>query len=505
MKGGGSPVLLRSCAVVMLAGLLGVAAFAQQPAAKPPVDIKADATWSGEVTVDSVVRIVGATLTIAPGTKVTFKPGGVLSVAGALVAKGDADKPVELIGEKCGHIEGGGGKVVLENCRLTGLSDDVNKRALWFSGSVGREGIVLKNCKVTDCGGFWPTLGGPCDVDGCDFRACRGEIRIYGRGGAARVTNNTVEGGNVGATDVAEAVIAGNVVIGGTISSWNSPKVVVELNYVHQPKPGGSYCLLYGSGTTRNNVLSGGSWVSAQLGGEITGNVLISLPSEGAKDLPGGYDRNCTHEHICGIAANARVERNIFIGNSYGAVMGIGANSGVGALIRNNTFDMRGGGRPVYLDHLTKPDASKVVVRNNLFMRCHGIQDERGTADAIDYCDYNLWSDAAKKERFEKITITGKKPGDPGMGGHDVPPIAQNDKQPAPAAVVVNPDIAFPFSDEEMLARKHTPAEVLKIYRDAYALKPGSPAINAGDPADKDDPAVKDGKPDIGAIEFEGK
>ena len=65
----------------------------------------------------------------------------------------------------------------------------------------------------------------------------------------------------------------------------------------------------------------------------------------------------------------------------------------------------------------------------------------------------------------------------------------------------MNPNVAFPFTDDEMLSRKHTVAEVLKHYSDAYTLKAGSPAIDAGDPADKNDPAVKDGKPDIGAIE----
>ena len=90
-------------------------------------------------------------------------------------------------------------------------------------------------------------------------------------------------------------------------------------------------------------------------------------------------------------------------------------------------------------------------------------------------------------------------------GGNDVPAFAERKTVLPPKSIVVNPDVKFPFTDEEMLARKHTIAEVLKVYRDAYALKADSPAINAGDPADKDDPTVKDGKPDIGALERTGK
>ncbi len=74
-----------------------------------------------------------------------------------------------------------------------------------------------------------------------------------------------------------------------------------------------------------------------------------------------------------------------------------------------------------------------------------------------------------------------------------------------PEAIVVNPNVKFPFTDEDMLARKHTVAGILKVYRDAYTLKADSPAINAGDVADKDDLVVQDGKPDIGALERTGK
>ncbi len=67
---------------------------------------------------------------------------------------------------------------------------------------------------------------------------------------------------------------------------------------------------------------------------------------------------------------------------------------------------------------------------------------------------------------------------------------------------MTDPNFVFPFSDEDMLSRKHTVKECLDLYRRAYSLKKGSPAIDAGSPADKDDPEVKDGKPDIGAIEY---
>jgi hypothetical protein len=44
---------------------------------------------------------------------------------------------------------------------------------------------------------------------------------------------------------------------------------------------------------------------------------------------------------------------------------------------------------------------------------------------------------------------------------------------------------------------------MLDFYRRAYSLKPNSAAINAGSPVDADDPEVRDGQCDIGAVEYQ--
>ena len=121
-------------------------------------------------------------------------------------------------------------------------------------------------------------------------------------------------------------------------------------------------------------------------------------------------------------------------------------------------------------------------------MRCDGVLDEKGVPDSTVQVDYNLWSGAGKKARFRKVTMTGKKPGDEGFGAHDVP----REGGVEPRAVVADPDVKFPFSDEDMLSRKRTVEEVLKVYRAAYSPKKGSPAVDAGAPEDKADPAVTD-------------
>lgn len=467
---------------------------------KAPLEIKADTTWSGARMVDQEIRVSKGTLTLEAGTTLQFRPGGFISVArdAALTARGTEQKPVMLTGEHCGHIYAGGGKVLLEHCDVTGLGDAGQNRELWLQGQSG-QGVTLSGCRLTDCGFIWLSLSGPFLMDGCDLRKCRGDLYCWGEGQAA-VTNNTVEGAGIGISGSADAVVRNNVVIGGSVSLSRCKQALIEGNYVHQPVTAGRYGVLHTVGTIRDNVVRGGSWVSSQIGGEITGNVLISMPHEGVEG-PGEFDKNCTHEHICGLVPNSRVVRNLFVGASYGAVMGIGPGTASDSVIRNNTFDSRGRGLAIYLNHLPASDPKNIVIRNNLFMRGGAAISEKDVPDSVKTIDYNLWSDAGRKERFRQIVITGKNPGDEGFGKHDVPPPGRDDEQPAPGKVVVNPDVKFPFPDDQMLDRRHTPAEVLAVYRQAYALVDGSPAIDAGDPAAAADTAVTDGKPDIGAIE----
>lgn len=472
--------------------------------------IQGDLEWTSDVTVSRETKIEKGTLTIAPGVKVTFQEGGSLMIAGGatLVARGTEDKPVRFEGP--GLIGGWDGAMVLGRCEFAGMgAPDGNGRPACISLSVGEAGVTLRDCRFIDCGGISLKLRGPFTLAGCDVRRREGLYRGDGTGirafGAGKVLleGNTFEGVDVGVGQQAEAVIRHNVVVRGCLSSGPAKSLLMEGNYVHQPGPGGSYGLLAAMGEIRDNVVRGGSWVSAQIGGTITGNVFISLPHERAKD-PGGFNRNCSHEHICGLRPGSRVARNLFVGRSYGAVMGIGEGTGSGAIIRNNTFDLRAGhGHPVFLNHLPKGEVKDIVVRGNIFMRCSsGVLDEKGLPDSTKYIDWNLWAMSPGKDaaRYPNVAMKGLKPGDAAFGGNDYPPAGGEPLDPS--AVVVNPDVEFPFSDGEMLARRRTVTEVLDCYRKAYSLKPGSPAVDRGDPADKSDPEVKDGKPDMGALEF---
>ena len=498
-------MIIRIVLAVALASVVSIASAEDAPPApaRPPVDVKADTTWTGEVTVDSAVRVSGARLTVAPGTTVTFAAGGSIHVGGgaSLVAKGTKESPVRFRGGKAGTIGCHGGSVVLEFCEISEMAG-----RYWLDAAPGADGVTLCDSTVRGCPGASINLTGPFKMTRTRVEACTEGFRCWGKGKAAFV-DNTFLGCGLAVGSGADGLARGNVLIGGTLAGWDTAAFLVENNYVHQPRPAGSYGLSGVAGIVRNNVVRGGSWVTAGLGGEITHNVLISLPHAESGKLPGGSDKNCTHEHICGLAPNSLVARNIFVDGSYGAVMGIGGGTCSDSVIRNNTFDMRGSGNAIFLNHLPKTDPKNIILRSNLFIRSASICSEKPVPDSTTVVDYNLWaaSGLGKNGRFEKLTMTGKTAGEGDFGGHDVPPWAKRAEPLNPADVVVNPDVEFPFTDEDMISRKHTVAEALDVYLKAYAPKPGSAAIDAGDPIDKSDPEVQDGKPDIGAVEFKAK
>jgi len=506
-------VLIAGClavAVALCVGALDTPLWgqAEEPA---PVVITEDTTWTGLVTVDAKVDVRKGTLTIAPGSVITFKEGGVIELrrGSALSAKGTAEKPIRLVGENVGQVRGSICRVELEHVQVNGVGvADRNKRRSWFIGSTGKNGITVRRCTVTNAGALAINLQeGSAEITDCRFSGGKRAIQVAGKN-KALIASNMLDGGNIGIGSGIDAIVRGNVVISGTLSGWNSKKLLIENNYFHQPLGKQTYGFLRLEGTIRNNVVRGGTWTTAYIGGEVTGNVLISIVTDEVVKSNNRLDRDFTHEHICGLAPESSVTRNIFIGGSYAGVMGIGDGTISDSIIRNNTFDMHGRGKPITLNHFAKKGVKNIRIRNNIFMRSGPVWNEWGTPGSVSSIDYNLWADAGKKKRylkFDKDIAAGMILGTPGFGGNDVPSYAERKTVLPPASVVVNPDVKFPFTDEDMLARKHSVDEILKVYRDAYTLKADSPAINAGDPTDKDDPAVKDGKPDIGALERTGK
>ena len=490
--------------------------------------ITEDTTWSGDKTIDAKVILAKGRLTIEPGAKITFVGQGAieLGVDATLLAKGAKDKPIAFTADHAGAITSSGA-ATLEHCTFTGLggAGQKDKPVKCVQLTTAGDGIAFRNCRFSDCSAIEIAGTKPCEIIGCDFRDGRPNaeggsvLRVICRN--AKIIDNTFKGISLGGSEGDAVVVKNNLLVDGTIGGFTAFKmgqkdysdadrkeakakvgnVVIENNYVHRPTTKGSYCLLWTNGTIRGNLLRGASWTSARLAGLITENVFESIPAAVFSKATGGLNDAGTHEHICGTFADAVILRNIFINPSYSAIMGIGEATCTGNIIRNNTIDMRSKGDPIMLNHLPNVNPKDIVIRNNLLLRGNAINDERGVPDSMIYCDYNLWAPTPAKGRFAKATMTGKKQGDAGFGGHDITADTTG-KAITPEMTVTNPGFEFPYTDEGMLARKYRVADCVALYRQAYSLKAASPAINGGDPQDKDDPQVKDGQCDIGAIEF---
>jgi hypothetical protein len=103
----------------------------------------------------------------------------------------------------------------------------------------------------------------------------------------------------------------------------------------------------------------------------------------------------------------------------------------------------------------------------------------------LGYADYNLFfSPDAKSKRNYLLAVAGKTDRkDAGFGLNDVPRGGKVDEQADPRFRGPIPK-AFPFSDDDVKARKVGLSKLLAFYRDAYTPAEGSPLVGAGDPAD---------------------
>ena len=467
--------------------------------------IKQDIIWDTDQVIDQRVRVGAAKLSVAPGVRISFAEGGrlLLTHGARFHAHGTQAKPIIITGNKTGIIEGYGAELQLQHCQISGLSavSDKKPHAINVASASGKT-IQIEHCVISNCARLYlKPSDGSVQVSNSRFVAEKGEqspsINTYGKG-TVLIEGNTFERASISLGGGSDTVVRNNIVISAGIGGWRCKSMLVENNYVHQPDAKGSYCVPGATGILRNNVFRGGSWTTAKITGELIDNVLISLPHAGHQS-PDAFDDHCTHEHICGMGDDSVVRRNIFIGASYGGVMGLGSKTCSRLEFSNNTLDMKNHGRCVMTNHLPEAPSEQIKIRNNIFMRCTGVQDEAKVKNAISCLDHNLWSAApVTGERYERIFMDGLKFGDSGYGKHDLP---ADTGSIDPQKVVVNPDVEFPFSDEDLLSRKYAVADILTHYRKAYALLPNSPAINAGD-VRMSDAQVVDQQPDMGAIEF---
>lgn len=297
-----------------------------------------------------------------------------------------------------------------------------------------------------------------------------------------------------------------NFVIGlrAAITAFRGENIIIKGNYICVPYPSkdtldtwSQVCnLAVGQvvgAVTENNVLRHAHWNVRGICGEFRNNLVI--------DAFG-------HNWIVGPEAGARIHYNIFAQHCklWGAESGISViYPGDGIEIHNNTFD--GGGKHFGPAVDVADQCTVKSLRNNVFYSFnHGEKFYRGPNAMIrwgfnevyaerparlGYADYNLfYSPRAPVKRNYLLAVADKtERKDAGFGLNDVPKGGKADEQVDPQFTGPVP-AEFPFSNEDIKAKKTTVAQILDHYRKAYTPKAGSPLIGAGDPADGSGTAI---------------
>ena len=461
----------------------------------------------------------------------TLKAGQVLGVSEDLVLTGDDVLDIQGTADKPCRLDGNGqqirargdwkGSVRIVYCEFRSLGS-AKLPALDLSAAGDGDRIVIEHSSFHACGAVHLANEGTSatvfrhntlhattmvPVTNLPSESPPG-FRAAGRSPARKLfQGNQVTRSVVLFENTANWLIGGerdedaNLLIGmrASLSLHHCDKMHVRGNYIHTDIPSYRWSQVHTLAVVspcpglvvEHNILRHGQWVVRGLAGEFRYNLVL--------DADG-------HNFIIGPTAGTHIHHNIF---ARYCTVDPNLNSSINVVykgddiqIYNNTFDAGGKelARPWYVPAIeVGSEAFLTSLRNNAFVN-HPTSFSSGTATIrpgftekkttpgparLGYADYNLFHnpDAREKQNYA-LSVTGKtERTDAGFARHDVPDGGAKDAQAEPRFTGPLPT-RFPFSDDDIRARKVTVAQILAHFRAVYSPAEGSPLIGAGDPAD---------------------
>jgi hypothetical protein len=383
---------------------------------------------------------------------------------------------------------------VLDACSGMQLRTDDESTVVFRNNTVRENSVVAISKDIADSGDAFTASGSsqqPKFFQG-NFFPC-GKVMIRGP--------NWLIGGD---GDSAAADTEANLFIGLRIGiNVDGAGTVVRGNYFHllmpinEEYPYWSQISVFTTGpavVAERNVIRDGEWIVRFVEGEFRYNVISDI-----------VDHN-----LCQNGSNGRIHHNLFVAGTskhrHGSMSAAIAviyppkKPGEGIEIFNNVFD--GGGRMDVPGIEVSPQAFVKSVRNNVFFnfahsdryfrRPQGMiraswndESKEEKPARIGYADYNLFFNPGSVARRNYLLSVADKTErkDAGFGLNDVPRGGAIDEQADPK--FKGPLREFPYSDDEVRARKVTVSQILARYREAYTPAEGSPLIGAGDPSDR--------------------
>jgi hypothetical protein len=463
-----------------------------------------------------------ASKTVAAGETLTLTDDLLLSGEDVLRVDGTAQKrcTIAAAGQQIRTSGKWTGRVKISHCDIRGLGT-ASKAALELSAA-GEGKIVIEHCTFDASG---PVHLANLDNSAAEFRNNTIQanalvpvtnlpnesppgFRASGNSPARKhfqgnhVYKSVVEFGNARNWVIGgDADADGNILIGqrASLSIYRCNDFAVRGNYLHTEIPSFKWSQVHTLAVLapcpglviEHNIIRHGQWVVRGLTGEFRYNLVLDADA---------------HNFIIGPRDKCRIHHNIF---ARYCTIDPNLNASIGVIykaddvqIYNNTFD--GGGKDLArVWHVPAIEVSSEgflhSLRNNVFFQ-HPTKFHNGTATIrpgftekktdpgparLGYADYNLFYnlDAAEQDNYA-LTVAGKtERADAGFARHDVPAGGARDAQAEPKFKGPVPK-KFPFTDDDIKARKATVSQILAHYRTVYTPAEGSPLTGAGDPAD---------------------
>ncbi|OAI45211.1 hypothetical protein AYO44_13055 [Planctomycetaceae bacterium SCGC AG-212-F19] len=461
--------------------------------------------------------------TLKPGERWGIAEDFVLSGEDVLEINGTAEKPCRVDGNGNGFKTSGKwtGRIKITHCEIRGLGS-ATRPVFDLTASGDGDQVVIEHCDFHACGAIHianaeksstsfrhnhirdtamvPVTNLP-DQSSPIFRASGdSSARKLFQGNRVDKSivvferaRNWLVGGD---SDADSNIITG---LRGSLSIYTCADMTVRGNYIHTEIPSFRWSQVHTLAVlapcpalvVEHNIIRHGQWVVRGLTGEFRYNLVLDADA---------------HNFIIGPRAKCHIHHNILaryctIDPNLNATIGV-IYKADDIQVYNNTFD--GGGkdmeRPWHVPAIeVNAEGFLHSLRNNVFYN-HATKVANGTATVrpgisekttnpgparLGYADYNLFfnPDAVEKKNYA-VSVAGKSErADAGFAKHDLPAGGAKDAQVEPkfkGAISQR----FPFSDEDIKARKVPVSKILGFYRDVYSPAEGSPLLGAGDPAD---------------------
>lgn len=171
------------------------------------------ATWRGEIGIEKEVRVVpGATLSVAPGTRVAFAAGAGLAVTGKILAEGTPQAKVTFTAQAANSARGAWEEIILEHADGSVFSNCVVEKGNWGIHSHFSR-LTVSDCTFRDNNGGMRFRSGPIEIrrslftgNGIGIRSYRGNVLVEGstvtrndtgifvreKGGGVKLRNNNL-------------------------------------------------------------------------------------------------------------------------------------------------------------------------------------------------------------------------------------------------------------------------------------------------------------------------